>query len=118
MAEYGLFIGWGVIRAGREAAKDKVFQEALEYWNALGAAGEVESVELVMLGAHGGDLSGFALLRGDRQRLARVRMTPEFARFTMRAEVCLERVGVVEAYVDDGMVKLMGAWQEAIADLT
>lgn len=118
MAEHGLFIGWGVIRAGREAATDTVFQEALDYWGGLKAAGDIESVELVLLSAHGGDLSGFALLRGDRETLARVRLTPEFTRLTMRIEACLESVGVVDAYVDGGMVKLMGAWREAIGDLT
>lgn len=117
MAEAGLFIGWGQSRAGKEAAAGKLFEEAVAYWNGLRAAGEIESLELVLLGAHGGDLAGFALLRGDPEKLGRVGMTPEFQRLTMRAEVCLDRVGVVQAYVDDGVVKLMGRWQEAIADL-
>jgi hypothetical protein len=117
MAEFGLFVGWGPTRAGREAATGKVFGEALAYWNGLKAAGEIESFEVVLLGAHGGDLSGFVLMRGDRDKLGRVHATPEFARFTMRAEACLESVGVVHAYVDDGVTQLMGAWQEAIADL-
>jgi hypothetical protein len=118
MAEFGLFIGWGVTRAGRETAADKVFGEALAYWDGLKVAGEIESFEVVMLGAHGGDLSGFALLRGDREKLARLRMTPEFARLTMRVEACAHDVGVVEAYVDAGVTRLMSAWREAIADLT
>ena len=66
---------------------------------------------------HGGDLAGFALLRGDPEKLARVNTSPEFARITMRAQTCLDNVGVVHAYVDDGVMRVMGAWREAIADL-
>jgi hypothetical protein len=117
MSEFGLFVGWGPTRSGREAATDRAFGEAVAYWNALKAAGEIESVEVVILAAHGGDLAGFALLRGDPEQLARVNMSPEFARITMRAEACAENVGVVRAYVDDGVARLMGSWQEAIADL-
>lgn len=42
MAEFGLFIGWGSPRAGKEAAVGKVFEEAVAYWNALQAAGEID----------------------------------------------------------------------------
>ena len=117
MAESGLFIGWGDIRTGRDAAANKVFAEALAYWPTLQAAGEIESVETVILGAHGGDLGGFFLLRGDPEKLGRLSMSPEFQRLTMRASACLDGVGVVNAVVDAGMGRWMGAWKEAIADL-
>ena len=117
MAEFGLFIGWGSSRAGKEAAAGKVFEEAVAYWNALQAAGEIESVEQVLLTPHGGDLGGFALLRGDPEKLGHLSMAPEFQRLTMRAGVCLDGVGVVSALVDDGVTRSMGAWKEAIADL-
>jgi hypothetical protein len=94
-----------------------VFEEAVTYWTALKAAGEVESVEMVLLGAHGGDLTGFFLLRGDPEKLGRLSMTPEFQRLTMRAGVCLDGVGVVNAVIDAGVVRSMAAWKEAIADL-
>jgi hypothetical protein len=117
MSEFGLFIGWGSTRAGREAASERVFGEAVAYWNGLKEAGEIESLELVILGAHGGDLGGFALLRGAREKLAQVQMSPEFAHITMRAQACLDGVGIVHAYVDDGVMRVMGGWREAIADL-
>ncbi len=72
MAEFGLFIGWGEPRAGKEAAAGKVFGEAAAHYTALQAAGEIESFETVVLGAHGGDLNGFFLLRGDPEKLLRV----------------------------------------------
>jgi len=117
VAEFGLFIGWGSPRAGKEAAAGKVFEEAVAYWNGLQAAGEIESVEQVLLTSHGGDLGGFALLRGDPEKLGRLSMAPEFQRLTMRAGVCLDGVGVVSAVINAGVTRTMGAWKEAIADL-
>jgi len=117
MAEYGLFIGWGTPHAGREAGAAKVFEEAVAYWNGLQATGEIESFEVVELSSHGGDLAGFALLRGDPEKLGRLRMAPEFGRLTMRAAACLEGIGVIDAVVDAGMMRWMGAWKESIADL-
>jgi hypothetical protein len=117
VAEFGLFIGWGSPHAGKEAAAGKVFEEAVAYWTALQSAGEIESVEQVLLSAHGGDLLGFALLRGDPEKLGRLSMTPEFQRLTMRAGVCLDGVGVVSAVVDAGVMRWIGDWRGAIADL-
>jgi len=112
-----LFIGWGAIRAGKEAAAAKNFEEAAAYHAALQKAGEIESYESVILGAHGGDLAGFTLLRGDPEKLVRLIMAPELVRVIMRAQVCLDHVGVVPAYVDAGATRAMGAWKEAVADL-
>ena len=115
--ESGLFIGWSSPRVGREAATAKVFKEAVAYWNGLKEAGEIESVELVILSAHGGDLTGFALLRGDPERLGRLSMAPEFQRLIVRAGVCVHGLGVVSAVVDAGAMRWMGEWQGGIADL-
>jgi len=111
VAEFGLFIGWGSPRPGKEAAAGKVFEEAVAAWS------EIESFEQVLLTSHGGDLVGFALLRGDPEKLGQLSMAPEFERLTMRAGVCLDRVGVVSAAIDAGVTREMVAWKEAIADL-
>ena len=117
MAEFGYLVGWGPAKAGREAAAGRVFEEALAYWNRLRSSGDIESCEDVMLGAQGGDLQGFALLRGDREKLVILRMTADFVRVVARAEACLDGVRVVEAYVDGGARHLLTTWETAIADL-
>jgi hypothetical protein len=117
MAEAGLFIGWGEPRAGKELASLTVFEEAIAYYESLRAAGEIESVDTVLLGYHGGDLSGFTLLRGDHEKLGRLTTAPEFRRLTWRASACLAKVGVVPALVDAGVADTLGAWHEGIADL-
>jgi hypothetical protein len=117
MAESGLFIGWGDPYPGKETASLRVFEEAVAYWESLRAAGEIESVETVLLGYHGGDLSGFALLRGDREKLGRLTATPEFQRINWRASACLANIGVVPAVVDAGVTNILTGYREAIADL-
>ena len=117
MAEYALFIGFGTPRAGKEAAALQNFEDSAAYAEKLKAAGEIESVEYVLLNSHGGDLNGFFLLRGDPEKLGRLSMAPEFQRLTMRAGVCSEGVGVVNAVVDAGVMRSMAAWKEAVRDL-
>jgi hypothetical protein len=117
MADSGLFIGWGDVRTGRTAASNKVFAEALAYWPALQAAGEIESFETVILGRHGGDLGGFFLLRGDPERLGRLSMSPEFVRLMYRAGAVVEGLGIIPATLDAGAVRLVGEATEATADL-
>jgi hypothetical protein len=117
MAESGLFIGWGDIRTGRTAGSQVVFAEALAYWPTLQAAGEIESFETVILTAHGGDLGGFFLLRGDPERLGRLSMSPEFVRLVQRADAVVEGLGVVPATLDGGAIRLVGESYEATADL-
>jgi hypothetical protein len=117
MADSGLFIGWGDIRAGRTAASNKVFAEALGYWPALQAAGEIESFETVILRAHGGDLGGFFLLRGDPERLGRLSMAPDFLRLIQRANAVVEGLGVVHADLDGEAVRAVGESYKATADL-
>ncbi|HSG86971.1 MAG TPA: hypothetical protein VLA23_11595 [Candidatus Limnocylindrales bacterium] len=117
MADYGIFIGWGASRVGREVAASRLFEEAVAYWSGLKASGEIEALDLVLLGAHGGDLGGFALLQGEPEKLARLRMAPEWQRLVMRGGICLDGLGVVDAQVNGGVLRSMQQWNEAIADL-
>jgi hypothetical protein len=117
MAETGLFIGWGTPHPGREMASIKVFEEAVDYWDTLKAAGEIESVEYAILGAHGGDLAGFALLRGDLEKLERLSLAPDFQRMVQRAGVVARNVGVVRAVLGADARGMMAAYREIVADL-
>jgi hypothetical protein len=118
MAEAGLFIGWGAPITGREAKGLEVFNEALEYWGRLQQEGRIESFEPVILYPHGGDLNGFALLRGSHDQLNDVGGDEEFLRLTARAGLVVERVGVVRAALGDGLEPQIGIFQQAIGDVT
>ncbi len=118
MASAALFIGWGQVARGREREALKVFSEGVEYWTGLQKRGEIESFEPVALEPHGGDLAGFCLLRGDREKLDRLRQNEEFLRMNARAGFCVDSFGVVGAYLGDQLQRLFAHYQNDTGDLT
>ena len=97
MADSALFIGWGENVRGREAKAATVFGEAVALWNKLEADGVIESWAAYFLEAHGGDLAGFFLLHGERDKLAQARASEEMDDVIVRAGMVVDRLGVVEA---------------------
>ncbi len=75
MADSALFIGWGPVVRGREQQALELFNESMQYYGELQQKKEIENFEVALLEAHGGDLSGFILLRGDVEKLSRLRHT-------------------------------------------
>jgi hypothetical protein len=117
MADDALFFGWGEVVRGREQQAVQVFQESIEYYSRLQQDGKIESFEPWFLEPHGGDLTGFVILRGERAQLDEVRRSPEYERLTTRASLIVDRSGTVSAYTGDALARLMGLYQEATGDL-
>lgn len=117
MADAGLFVGWGQVVRGREQRALEVFNESVEYWGGLQGDGKIESFEVVLLAPHGGDLAGFALLRGSEEQIAALRADDEFVRRNTRADLIVERLGVVDAALGDSLGEAMGIYTEEVAAL-
>ena len=117
MADAGLFIGWGPVVRGRERQALEVFNEALQYYSDLQKRKEIESSEVVLLEQHGGDLNGFILLRGDQERLARLRNDPDFQKRTIRAALFVDNIGVVGALIGAGVTRVMTDYQEEVSKI-
>ena len=117
MADAALFIGWGQVVRGREKRAVQVFNESVEYWGGLQGDGKIEDFEVVLLAPHGGDLQGFALLRGSAEQMSALRADEEFERRTVRADLIVESQGVVDALIGEGIARGMGQYQGEIDDL-
>ena len=117
MAGHGIFIGWGEIVPGRERQSRQVFGEVLALVAEEEQAGNIESHEVVGLQAHGGDLSGFILIRGDREKLEGVVASPGFRRYVYRAEAVVNHFGYLRAFLDDELLRQAESLWEAKADL-
>jgi hypothetical protein len=117
MADAALFIGWGQVTRGREKRALKVFNESVEYWGGLQGDGRIEDFEVVLLTPHGGDLQGFALLRGSEQQVSALRTDEEFQRRVARADLIVDSQGVIDALIGDGIARGMGQYQSEIDDL-
>jgi hypothetical protein len=117
MADAAIFVGWGTPVRGREAKAVQVFNESVQYWTSLQQQGQIESFDVALLEAHGGDLSGFALLRGTREQMAQVRYSDDFQRHVMRAQLIVENLGVVGASLGQGLADQMTRYQGEVNEL-
>jgi hypothetical protein len=118
MANAALFIGWGTPIPGRERQALEVFGQFMQYYGRLKGEGEIESFEPVALEPHGGDLGGFVLIQGDREKLSRLRTNPEFIHNINRAELVVHNVGVVTGYIGEDLNRLFSDYQSQIGQLT
>ena len=118
MASAALVIGWGQVVRGRERQALQVLQEALQYYGRLQQQGEVESFEPVVLEAHGGDLAGFLIVRGERETLNRSRYSEEFLRLNARALQVVDNFGVIAGFIGEELQRLFADSQAQAADLS
>ncbi len=117
MASGALFIGWGPVVRGREQQALRVFNEVMQYYGRLQQQGEIESFEPVLLEPHGGDLVGFVLIRGDRDKLSRLRTNDEFVHNVNRGALYVDNIGVVGAYTGDELNRQFADFQQVIGEL-
>jgi hypothetical protein len=81
-------------------------------------AGRNQGFEPVILEPHGRDLVGFFLIRGDRDKLNRIRTSDEFNRLNLRAALITENLGVVGAQLGERVATQLGVYTEQVEDLT
>jgi hypothetical protein len=117
MADEALFIGWGEVVRGRESKALEVFNDSFQYYGRFLQDGTIEGFDAWFLGPHGGDLAGFFLLRGERQRLDELQRREDFELLLTRAGMIVDRVGVVNAYTGEALGRLVGQFQQAAAEL-
>lgn len=98
MTDSGLLIGWNRVIPGREALAVELWEEMEIYFRRLHAEGHLERFDPVLLGAWGGTLNGFVLLRGQQAHLDRLRNSEEFLLLNVRANKVLEGFTVVRAH--------------------
>jgi len=102
---------------GREKRAVKVFNESVEYWGQLQSDGRIEDFEVVLLTPHGGDLQGFALLRGSEEQIRSLSADEEFQRRVQRADLIVESQGVVNAVIGEGIARGMAQYEAEVDDL-
>lgn len=107
MADAGLLIGWDRVVAGRDDSAVDLWNEMLSFFRRLHAEGRLERFEPVLLGAHGGQLNGFVLLRGTQEHLDELRNSDEFLVLNVRAQRALEGFTVVRAHFGEEAQRIL-----------
>ena len=115
MADAGLFIGWGEVVRGREDRALDVFNETVEMYGQMQADGRIESFDLALLNPHGGELQGFAMLRGSEAQIDAVGRDEDFQRVMTKASLLVDDLGIIPAAINEGLARAMSIYQEEIA---
>ena len=117
MSESALFIGWGQAVRGRETKALKEFTEVIAFYTQKQQAGEITSFEPIGLEYHGGDLSGFILIRGSHEQIDRLRNSEEFHHLNARGSLLVDRLGVVRAFVGEELGRRFADFGASAAEL-
>ena len=115
MSKNVIFFGWKRPVVGREQISAAHFPEFLQYLGELQGQGAIDSFEPVLLTAHGGDLNGFVLIRGDREKLDDVVASDQWLEHLTRAGYHLEGIGSVRGVTGEGVMEAMAVYQKVIA---
>ena len=87
-------------------------------WIWLRRCEEIESFEPVLREPHGGELDGIFLLRGDQDKLARIRSSEEFERLTVRAQLIIDNLGIVGAALGGRLMSQLSVFGAQVEELT
>jgi hypothetical protein len=114
MASNVILFGWNRSIPGREKVSAGHFDELVKYLGGLQQKGAIQSFEVVFLDAHGGDLNGFFLIKGDSAQLDTLRSSTEWITHITRATLHVQGVGVIHGVTGDEIAKRMAIWTSAI----
>ena len=106
-SDSGLLIGWDRVSTGFEKEAPELWATMLIYLRSLHATGQIEKFEPVLLGAHGGHLNGFVLVRGTQENLDRIRNSEEFGELNIKANKRLDGFMVVRAHFGEEAGKIL-----------
>jgi hypothetical protein len=118
VAGEAIFIGWGQVVRGQEQRALEVFNESVAYWGSLQQEGRIESLDVVLLTPHGGDLAGFALLKGDPAKLDELSRDPEFQRRNARANLIVDGLGIVDAVSGESLGEQMQIYTKEAGEVS
>lgn len=115
MTGRALFVGFGTPVRGREERAVEVFGEFVAMFGRMQSDGRIESMEVSLLDAHGGDLGGFFMVHGSEAQCAALANDEEFRRASIDAGLIVDNFGVVPAVTGDRVGREMTMYSEAVA---
>ena len=114
MSSNAIFFGWNRSIPGRERLSAQHFQEFVAYLGGLRQQGTIESFDVVFLNAHGGDMNGFFLIRGESGKLSELVGSTDWVTHMVRAALHLEGPGAVLGVTGEAIAERMNLWTSLI----
>ncbi|MGB3713071.1 MAG: hypothetical protein WA996_01455 [Candidatus Promineifilaceae bacterium] len=116
MGNYVLFYGWNRPNPGHEKFSLSLFQDFTQFLGGLQQDGSIDSFETTLLNAHGGDLNGFTIIRGDIIKLQEVQRTEEWIMLMTRAGLVMDGGGLITGVTGELVMEWMGRWSGLIPE--
>ena len=115
MAEAGLWIAWGIPARGREThALDLLKETTTGYLDQLAQGGRIERFDTAILRPQSTELGGFIMIQGTQEQIDALRRDDDFQAWVNQVQLVADRVGIVEAWVNDGLGEAIGLYEKAL----
>ena len=112
-----LFVGWSAPYPGLERRAIATFGEFVEALADLQTKGEIERFESVMLPSYGGELEGFVLVYGEREKIEALPRTELLHRLEVRARSEHPMLIVLPAIADALVVQELALHEEVAEEV-
>jgi len=114
MSSNVVFFAWNRSIPGRERLSGEHFSQFVQYLAGLQQKGTIQSFDTVLLDAHGGDMNGFFLIRGEPAKLDGLVSSSEWVTHMTRALLHLEGSGAVRGLTGELIAARMELWSKTI----
>ena len=115
MAEAGIWIAWGIPARGRETqALDLLKETTTGYLERLVQEGRIERFDTAILRPQSTELGGFILIQGMQEQIDSLRGDADFQSWVTQVQLVADRVGIVDAWVNDGLGEAIGLYEIAL----
>ena len=115
MADAGIWIAWGIPTRGREVKALEFFRESLDVYAAqLLRDGLIERYDVAILRPQSMELGGFVLIQGSKEQIDALHRDSDFQQFVNHIQLVADRVGMVDAWVNDGLEEAFGLYEKAL----
>ena len=118
MAEAGVWVSWGIPARGRERqALDLLKRTTSGYLDELVREGRIERFDATVLQPQTTELGGFILIQGSREQIDALRTDDGFRQWALQVQLVADRVGIVDAWVNDGLGEAFDLYEDALKRL-
>lgn len=118
MADAGFWVVWGLPSTGRERqALDLLKETTTGYLEGLRTEERIERFDTAILRPQSAELGGFILIQGSKEQLEALRADRDFQSWVTQVQLVADRVGIVDAWVNDGLTEAIDLYDEALRKL-
>jgi hypothetical protein len=114
MAEAGFWVAWGLPTQGRERQALDLLNETRGYLDRLAQDLLIERFDIAILKPQTTELGGFILIQGTQEQIDSLRRDDDFQVWVNRVQLVADRVGMVDAWVDEGVTEATDLYEQAL----